>query len=339
MTSSLVTQESDFPDVSQILRSQSRIALDCEAAGFHRYTDRLCLVQLSTAEDTFLFDPLAIDPSPVLKGILEDPAVQVVMHGADFDLRLIHRDLGTRLRGLFDTQAAATLLGAPAIGLASLLEEHLGVKLSKKHQRADWAQRPLPEELLAYAADDTKHLLALGDILTQKLREAGRESWAREEFEFLEGIEWAEDRSDPITRFKGARLLTPRQVTSLRAALEWRDRIARDRDRAPFRVVGDSVLLAVVVEGPTSLEELASLKGMSPKLAQGFGRELLEELHRIEELPEVELRPYPRGAQNGPGRLSPEEESRTEAIRALRAAPGRYPRHRPGGSAFQCPNQ
>ncbi len=66
------------------------------------------------------------------------------MHGADFDLRLLHRDLGIRLRGLFDTQAAATLLGATSIGLAALLEEHLGVKLSKEHQRADWAQRPLP---------------------------------------------------------------------------------------------------------------------------------------------------------------------------------------------------
>jgi ribonuclease D len=320
MTSRVVADQSDLLDVSSTIRSQTRIALDCEAAGFHRYTDRLCLVQLTTPEETFLFDTLAVDPSPALKGILENPRVQVVMHGADFDLRLIHRDLGIRLRGLFDTQAAATLLGASSIGLASLLEEHLGVKLSKEHQRADWAQRPLPQELLTYAADDTKHLLSLADILTQKLREAGRESWAKEEFVFLESIEWVEDHSDPVSRFKGARLLTPRKLMALRAALEWRDRIARDRDRAPFRVVGDSVLMAVVVEEPRSVEELTSLKGMSPRLARGHGRELLDELRRIEALPEAELPPYPRGNQNGLGRLPPEEEARVEAVRSLRAA-------------------
>ncbi len=320
MTSRLVADESDLLDISPTLRSQTRIALDCEAAGFHRYTDRLCLVQLSTPDETFLFDPLSVDPSTVLKGILEDPGVQVVMHGADFDLRLINRDLGIRLRGLFDTQAAATLLGASAIGLAALLEEHLDVQLSKEHQRADWAQRPLPQKLLTYAAEDTKHLLALSDILAEKLGEAGREGWAKEEFAYLESIVWVEEQSDPVTRFKGARLLTPRRVTALRAALEWRDRIARDRDRAPFRVVGDSVLMAAVVEGVSTMDDLAALKGMSSRLANGHGRELLAELRRIDELPEEDLLPYPKGQHNGPGRPTPEEEARMEAVRSLRAA-------------------
>jgi len=320
MTYRLIADDSALLDVSPQLQSQSRIALDCEAAGFHRYTDRLCLVQLSTPGETFLFDPLGADPSGVLRPILEDPEIQVVMHGADFDLRLLHRDLGIRVQGLFDTQAAATLLGATAIGLASLLEEHLNEKLSKEHQRADWARRPLPDGFLDYAANDTRHLLALGETLAGKLDEAGRGSWAREEFRFLETIRWEDDQTDPVTRFKGARHLTPRQVTSLRATLMWRDRIAKARDRAPFRVVGDSVLAAVVMERPGSVGALADLKGMSPHLAQQHGRELLEELVRVEGLPDDDLQPYPRGNRNGPGRLTPEEEALADGIRALRNA-------------------
>ena len=319
MTYRLIADDSALLHVSPKLESQSRIALDCEAAGFHRYTDKLCLVQLSTPEETFLFDPLAADPAKVLKPLLEDPEVQVVMHGADFDLRLLHRDLGIRIQGLFDTQAAATLLGATSIGLASLLDQHLGIKLSKEHQRADWAQRPLPDGFLEYAAGDTQHLLALGETLTLGLQEKGREDWAAEEFRFLERIHWEEDHSDPVTRFKGARHLLPRQVTALRAALSWRDGIAKDWDRAPFRVVGDSVLAAAIWEQPKSVEELAALKGMSPRLAQKHGRELLEELKRIDGLPEDDLQPYPRGNRNGPGRFTPEEDARAEAVRNLRS--------------------
>ena len=173
MTYRLIADGSGLEEAAHYLKDQSRIALDCEAAGFHRYTDRLCLVQLTTPAETLLFDPLSADPRDALKEILEDPEIQVVMHGADFDLRLLHRDLGIRVRGLFDTQAAATLLGATSIGLASLLEEHLEVTLSKKHQRADWAKRPLAQELLEYAASDTQHLLPLCDVLIERLGAVG----------------------------------------------------------------------------------------------------------------------------------------------------------------------
>jgi ribonuclease D len=314
----LITDPSGLKEASQHLRAQPRIALDCEAAGFHRYTDRLCLVQLSTPEETFLFDPLAVNPGDTLRPPLEDPKVQVVMHGADFDLKLLQRDLDIRLRGLFDTQAAATLLGASSIGLAALLEDRLGISVSKKHQRADWAKRPLAEELLRYAASDTEHLLALSEILDRELKEKGRRGWAAEEFRGLESIEWAEDRTDPVTRLKGARYLGPREVTTLRALLGWRDGIARSRDRAPFRIMSDQTLLTVAAEGPNTVQGLAAIKGVSPRLAKTHGKSLLRELARVEKLSEEDLEPYPRGNRNGPGRLSPEEEHRADRIRALR---------------------
>lgn len=319
MSYRLIDEGSALAEVAGQLSGQSRIALDCEAAGFHRYTDRLCLVQLSTPDQTYLFDPLLIDPASTLRPLLEDPEILVVMHGADYDLRLLDRDLGIRIRGVFDTQVAASLLGAPALGLAALLETHLGVTLSKQHQRADWAQRPLPEAYLRYAAADTQHLLALADILVEQLQELGRTGWAGEEFLLLEGIRWEEDEDDPVTRVKGARMLAPRQLTALRAAMEWRDRIAQQMDRAPFRVAGDQTLLAVVVDRPRSLESLASMKGISPRLARHHGRALLEELRRVDLMAEEDLRPYPRWNRNGQGRPSPEEEALANRIRALRA--------------------
>jgi len=320
MSYRLIQDDSGLVEVAAELSNQSRIALDCEAAGFHRYTDRLCLVQLSTPDDTYLFDPLVTNPAGTLGPVLEDPEVRVVMHGADYDVRLLHRDLGIRIRGLFDTQVAASLLGAPALGLAALLETHMGVTLSKEHQRADWAQRPLPEAYLQYAAADTRHLLPLGDILAEQLRQSGREGWALEEFQLLEEIHWEGEDVDPVTRVKGARTLTPRQVAALRTAIEWRDGIARDMDRAPFRVVGDQVLLAVVADRPPSVDALASLKGMSPRLAHRHGKELLEELGRVDLMAEETLRPYPRWNRNGQGRPTPEEEALADKIRGLRTA-------------------
>lgn len=314
----LIDTPDALPRAADLLAETSRISLDCEAAGFHRYSDRLCLVQLSTPRADLILDPLALDLTTLLRPLLEDPEVQVVMHGADYDLRLLDRDLGIHLRGLFDTQTAASLLGAKAVGLAALLEEHLGVKLPKTHQRADWAQRPLPRGMLEYASADTRHLHSLADLLAQALEEKGREEWAREEFEVLEAIRWEEDDTDPVTRVKGARDLTPRALRGLREALAWRDEIAQSKDRAPFRVVGDQALLEIVVTRPPSVEELASLKGVSPHLARQHGRDLLDRLERVDDLPATALGPFPRWRGNGAGRPTPEEEAMANRIRDLR---------------------
>ena len=114
-----VRSAAEAEGLSKALETASRFALDCEAAGFHRYSDRLCLVQVTVSEDTWVVDPLAFDVTPVLRAPIEDPAKAVVMHGADFDLRLLSRDVGIRLRGLVDTQIQAQLIGEESLGLSS----------------------------------------------------------------------------------------------------------------------------------------------------------------------------------------------------------------------------
>jgi len=154
------------------------LALDTEADSFHHYPEKICLIQLSTRARTYLVDPLTGLNLRSLGEVLEDGAVTKILHGADYDLRLLRRDHDLQIRNLFDTMIAARLTGETRFGLASLLESHLGVRLDKRFQRADWSQRPLPREMVEYAAADTRHLAELRSILDARLLSLGRRDWA-----------------------------------------------------------------------------------------------------------------------------------------------------------------
>src|SRR5207245_9453474 len=149
-------------------------------------------------------------------------------HDADYDLRVLDRDYGFRAVHLFDTRIAAQLAGEPAIGLAALLEKYLGVKLQKEHQKADWSIRPLTPPMLAYAAADTRFLLALRDAVEQRLNALGRLPWAVEEFKELESLRWTGPVSggagadEAYLRLKGAKGLSPRSLAALRLLHRWR---------------------------------------------------------------------------------------------------------------------
>lgn len=297
------------------------IAVDCEAAGYHRYSDRLCLLQLSTASGTFVLDPLAVDLTTALKPVLEDPARRALMHGGSYDLRLLRRDLDIAVARVFDTQVAAGFLGEPAIGLQALLEKHLGIRVAKKFQRADWARRPLTREMIAYAAGDTRHLHRLAAVLEERLGGLGRLGWVEEECGRL--VEDAADGgerkppADPVTRVKGARRLGPRAVTALREAIAWRDRIARSRDRAPFRVASDAALLEAVTVQPASVAQLRRVRGFPRRLPASEGRSLLAALGRVRRMETRDLSPYPV-SRKGRGRPTPEEEAAFDRLSAVR---------------------
>ena len=319
MTFQLITDPRGVQELADALAGETRLAVDLEAAGFHRYSDRVCLVQVSSPDATYLVDPLAVDPAPALRGPLEAPDVRIIFHGGDYDLRLLDRDLDLHPVNLFDTQTAAALLGEPSLGLASLLETYFSVNLSKKHQRADWAKRPLSEEMLAYAATDTQHLHALADLLSERLDAMGRLAWAQEESSLMESLRWSEEgKADPVTRVKRARYLELREVALLREAWLWRDEIARRRDRAPFRVVSDNVLVEVVQVRPRSVAGLAEMSGFSPQLADRSGRSLLVRLERIDRVDTEELVGYPPSNRTGAGRPPPEIVEVADRLKAAR---------------------
>ena len=318
MTIRLISDAGSLQGLGEGLTGESRVAVDLEAAGFHRYSDRVCLLQVSSGDQNFVIDTLAVDPSDVLRGPLESPKVTVLLHGGDYDLRLLDRDLDLHPVKLFDTQTAAALLGEPSLGLAALLEKYLDVHVSKKYQRADWARRPLPDEMLDYAASDTRHLHELADLLTERLEAVGRRSWAEEESTLMEALRWNADGDvDPVTKVKGVRDLELRQVALLREAWFWRDEVARDRDRAPFRVAGDPALLKVVRERPRDVSALGRMRGFSPQLAERSGEELLDRLEQTDRLDNSELVGYPRGPA-GPRPPQPEVEEIANRLKPIR---------------------
>ena len=271
------------------------IAIDTEGASFHRFIDRIYLLQITTREHSAIIDPLPIGMPKALGDILQDPEVEVVFHDADYDLRLLHQDYGWHVNRIFDTRIAAQLLGIKAFGLAALLEQFFGVKLDKKHQRADWSLRPLTQGMLDYAAQDTKHLLDLRDELRSKLEKLGRLEWAKEEFERLEGTKWEDDDTSlAFLRIKGARDLNRRELALLRELVPWRDSVAREVDRATFRVMGNEVLLDIARTAPKTVRELSTLKGMPRGILDRGAHAILAAVQRGLEVAEEHLPRFPR---------------------------------------------
>jgi ribonuclease D len=315
---SYVAQPESLAELIAAVRHEPRIAVDTEAASFHRYRDRIYLIQISTADRTALIDPLALaDLSPV-GAVLADPAIEKTFHDADYDLRVLDRDYGFRAARLFDTRIAAQLAGEPAIGLAALLEKYAGVKLAKEHQKADWSQRPLPPPMLAYAAEDTRHLLALRDALERRLRDLGRLEWAKEEFTRLEALRWtgvAEGDTDGHLRVKGAKGLPPRALAAFRELHRWRETVAERDDKAPFRVIGNDSLLAVSKALPATPGALAGLKEVPASLARRHGAALLEAVARARALPESEL---PRLERSARPPKDPNFDARVERLKGVR---------------------
>ncbi|HEY2374580.1 MAG TPA: HRDC domain-containing protein [Gemmatimonadaceae bacterium] len=308
-------------DTSRFLRSIAgvdQIAIDTEGASFHRFIDRIYLLQLSTRDRSAIIDPLPIGVPQELGTLLEDPNVEVVFHDADYDLRLLRQDYGWQVRKIFDTRVAAQLLGIRAFGLAALLEKYFAVKLDKKHQRADWSMRPLTPDMLEYAAQDTMHLLGLRDRLADQLVRVGRWEWAREEFARLEETRWDdEDDATGFLRLKGARDLNRRELAIVRELVAWRNDTARKADRATFRVLGNEPLFEIARTRPATREALASIKGMPRSLLERASTDLLEAVKRGIALPDAELPRFPKAIR---WERDPEFDLRVSALRTARDA-------------------
>jgi len=295
------------------------LAVDTEADSFHHYREKVCLVQLSSGGRHALVDPLAsVDLAP-LGAPFADGTIRKILHGADYDIRLLSRDFDLHISGLVDTMIAARLLGEQALGLAALLEKHLGVTLDKAHQRADWSRRPLADAMCVYAIEDTRHLEALASILERRLEELGRTAWAHEEWARLESVRWRDRRDadpEPFRRTKGARTLDRAGLAVLRELWHWRDAVARKRDCPLFRVIRDETLLALAKTPPASIGELARTPGFPDSLARSrSANDLIAAARRGVSCPEAER---PETRLDVRERLSPAVEARIALIRQRR---------------------
>ncbi len=330
----LIRTQAELEGLLERLRGEPLLAVDTEAASFHKYQDRVYLLQISSRTETAVVDPLAVGTLEPFAGVLADPAVEIVFHDADYDLRLLDREYGFRASHLFDTRIAAQLLSEPGVGLAALLEKYFAVRLDKRFQRADWSARPLSPEMLAYAAADTRHLPELRDILKQQLRERGRLEWAEEEFELLTEIRGTTPNgSEPgFLRLKGAKALRGRELAVLRELYEWREGVAQRADKATFRILNNEPMLLMARNPPADLAALRTVPGVGGDQVERRGREILAAVKRGLELPEGDLPRLERPPRRPPDQVY---EARLEKLKAKRNALATAYELAPG---VLCPN-
>jgi len=235
--------------VAQLLNTLGdtpRVALDTEANSLHNYFDRVCLIQLSCDGHHYIIDPLAdCDLSPFVEWLRDR---QLILHGADFDLRMLRSSFGYRPnKGVFDTMLAAQLLNFDRFGLGALVEHFFDITLAKGSQKSNWARRPLSETQLTYAADDTRYLETIADKLAKQLDELGRSQWHQEWSSRIVDVTETDVERDPETvwRIKGLGPLSRRQLAFVRALWLWRDNEAQKVDRPTFKILDNQQIIKI----------------------------------------------------------------------------------------------
>ncbi len=275
-----IATSAGLQNLANELTCWTRIAVDTESNSLHAFREQLCLIQFSTPRTDYLVDPLALDDLAALHPIFDNPKIEMVFHAAEYDLICLKRDWGITVASLFDTMQAARILGCERVGLDSILEDKLGIKLDKKYQKADWGERPLSREMLNYARLDTHHLLSLRDNLQIELKKRGRWELAQEEFIRLAHGNGNEKAELPAwQRVKGAQKFTDRQLTILQELCTWREGQAKHMDRPAFKVIDDKRLVAITQTLPETLDDLASL-GLTSRQIHLYGNEILHAVGR-----------------------------------------------------------
>ena len=227
-------------------------------------------------------DPLALDDLSPLAPVFSSPDIEKVFHAAEYDLLCMKRDFGFEFSNLFDTMIAARTLGREAVGLGAMLETEFGIQVDKRHQRADWGQRPLPSYLLSYAQLDTHYLIPLRARLRLVLKERGLWPLAEEDFNRISMVNGRspEDKADDCWRVSGAYDLPHQKAAVLQELCRYRDKIARSTNRPLFKVLNDSTLLAIAYECPNDLNSLKRIPGMTPGQIDRHGKALLAAVQR-----------------------------------------------------------
>ena len=224
-------------------RAASWVALDTEADSLHAYPEKLCLIQISTTSGDELIDPLArINLNPLLKALTVH---ELIMHGADYDLRLFRKHHQFVPETIFDTMLAARLLGQQQFSLTHLVAHYLGVMLEKGSQKANWARRPLTERMERYARNDTHYLKPLSDRLRSELRDKARLEWHRESCARLitDCARNPEVNLDLAWRVKGSQALSRPALAILRELWHWRETEAVAAHLPPYFILSHELLI------------------------------------------------------------------------------------------------
>jgi ribonuclease D len=273
------------------LVTQSRVAVDTESNSLHAFREQVCLIQFSSISTDYLVDPLALKDLSALGPIFANPNIEKIFHAAEYDLVCLRRDFGFTFANLFDTMHTARVLGYPAVGLDRLLNDKFKIQTDKRHQKANWAVRPLTKEQIHYARLDTHYLFDLRDVLEKELREKERLEFAKEDF--MRACLLDEQKQKPNgeswERFSSRKDLSLRDLTVLAYLCKWRDAEAEKLNRPVYKVIVDDTLVLMSKNLPQHKVDLSAM-GLSEKQIQLWGDGVLAAVRRGVAAPLVERR-------------------------------------------------
>src|SRR5437899_9858030 len=254
LRSRLIATDAQLTELLKKFDAADRVAIDIEADSLHSYREKLCLIQISVPAavnaggyNDFIVDPLAGLDLESLRRALEPR--EIVLHGADYELRMLRRGLNFTAHRIFDTMIAARLLGIREFSLAALVKRYFGLDLPKGSQKANWARRPLPARMAEYAINDVRYLLSLAEKLEAELDRHQRRDWLRQSCQrAIEQVAVARVRKqDEFWRIRGSGSLKPQAAAVLRALWQWREKEAEMVDRPPFHILQNEKLLDAAV--------------------------------------------------------------------------------------------
>ena len=266
-------------------------AVDTEADSLHSFEEKLCLIQFGCDGRFALIDPLVMSVEEMAPLIDFVEAAKVWMHGADFDMTMLRRTFGRVPELIYDTQTAARLVGLRQFGFANLVAHYYDIKISKQSQKADWGKRPLPEKMLEYAVNDVRYLLPIAEVLESHVTALGRTDWFVESCVNARTTVLGRTGKDPdqVWRIQGWGKLQRKALNYLRSVWHWRDDEARRRDRPPFKIMNNELILTIV-------GQLDS--GARPSLPPRFPRPVTERfwkaIRKAEKIPEDEWPEIPK---------------------------------------------
>ena len=264
----MIASDVELADLLPRMKGFKRVAVDTEADSLHCYFEKLCLIQLTFDGQDHLVDPLArVDLQPLCTTLADR---EIVLQGMDFDLRLLRRTYNLAVREVFDTVIAARMLGLKEFSLAALVQQYFEVTLAKGSQKANWARRPLPPAMEAYAKNDTHFLLPLAEKMEEQMERLGRMEWFRQSCQrALEQTFISRERDpDDAWRIAGSGTLPPRVAAILRAIWQWRDGEAQAADRPSFHILQNSAMIEAAkqfAEGATP-----EFRHLSDRRRRGF---------------------------------------------------------------------
>jgi ribonuclease D len=272
----VVSDESALQEAVAVLKASSgALAIDAERASGFKYSQRAYLIQVRAENsEIFLIDPVATPDMATSKAFQEFAAVlknrEWILHAATQDLPCLN-ELGLYPGGIFDTELAGRLAGAPRVGLGSLTESLLQFRLAKEHSAADWSTRPLPESWLNYAALDVDVLHELANAVEELLNQQGKLDWAKQEFASLMSFKPKPQRIDKWRGITGLHKVQDRLSHEIARQL-WitRESLAQKMDVAPGRLIPDSSILVAATQKPKSRPELAAMKSFSGRASRSY---------------------------------------------------------------------